>query len=284
MTEQTIHNEWAAPPRSPYQADPDRYDTHPAEHRAADTDAAVPEATTADHTIDEQPADPSTLDDESGTEEAAAGHPAAVPPHADAEPPADIADEGDVNTSDGGPPVPSPNGRYGAEEPAADAAPAVREPEAAEQHDAAAVASDSSSPVHHVEEHADVAAAEVPVGAAPAADVSGTGVAGSGELLPGGVAPEPVMALLDGATTARFRDRWQQLQLRFIDDPHAVAAHAGALVDEVVTALHDAVDQRRSALEDGQSGDGVDAHAGDTERLRVSVRRYRDFLDHLLRR
>jgi hypothetical protein len=282
MTEQTIHNELAAPPRSPYQADPDRYDTHPAEHRAADTDAAVPEATIADPTIDEQPADLSTLDDESGTEEAAAGHTAGVPMHADAEPPADIADEGAVNTSGGGPPVPSPNGRYGAEEPAADAA--VREPEAAEQHDAAAVVSDSSSSVHDVEEHADVAAAEVPVGAAPAADVSGTGVAESGELLPSGVAPEPVMALLDGATTARFRDRWQQLQLRFIDEPHAVAAQAGALVDEVVTALHDAVDQRRSALEDGQSGDGVDAHAGDTERLRVSVRRYRDFLDHLLDR
>jgi hypothetical protein len=103
-------------------------------------------------------------------------------------------------------------------------------------------------------------------------------------LLPGDAAPEPVMALLDAATAARFRDRWQQLQLRFIDDPQAVAAAASALVDEVVTALHDAVDQRRSALEPEQSGDGLDAHAGDTERLRVAVRRYRDFLDHLLGR
>jgi hypothetical protein len=56
----------------------------------------VPEATTADPTIDEQPADLSTLDDESGTEEAAAEHPAGVPLQADAEPKADIAD---VNTS-----------------------------------------------------------------------------------------------------------------------------------------------------------------------------------------
>jgi hypothetical protein len=284
VTKQTIHNEWAAPPRSPHQADPDGYDTHPAEHRPADTDAAVPEATTADPTIGERPAGLSTLDDESGTEEAVAEHTAGVSLHADAEPKADIADEGDVNTSDGGPQVQSPNGRYGAEEPAAHAAPAVREPEAAEQHEAVAVVSDSSSPAHDVEGHADVAAAEVPVGAASAADVSGTGVAGSGELLPGEVPQEPVMALLDGATTDRFRDRWQQLQLRFIDEPHAVAAAAGVLVDEVVTALHDAVDQRRLTLEDGQSGDGVDAHAGDTERLRVAVRRYRDFLDHLLGR
>jgi hypothetical protein len=100
-------------------------------------------------------------------------------------------------------------------------------------------------------------------------------------LLPGDVPQDPVTALLDGATTDRFRDRWQQLQLRFIDDPHAAA---GVVVDEVVTALHDAIDQRRLTLEDGQSGDGVDVHAGDTERLRVAVRRYRDFLDHLLGR
>jgi hypothetical protein len=188
-----------------------------------------------------------------------------------------------VNTPDGDFPVQGPNGRYGGEAPAADAAPAVQEPEAAEPHDAVATVSDTSSP-HEVGEYAEASAAEVPVGAAPAADVSGIGVAGSGELLPGDVAAEPVIALLDGASAARFRDRWQQLQLRFIDDPQAVAAQAGVLVDQVVTALHDAVDRRRLALEDGQSGDGIDAHAGDTEQLRVSVRRYRDFLDHLLGR
>jgi hypothetical protein len=201
-----------------------------------------------------------------------------------AEPPADIAEDGDVNTPDGGAPVDSPNGRYGVEAPRVDAATAVQEPQAAERHDGVATVSDTGSPVDDVDERADVSAAEVPLFAAPAADVSAIGVTGSGELLPGDVPQEPVMALLDGATTDRFRDRWQQLQLRFIDDPHAVAAAAGVLVDEVVTALHDAVDQRRLALEDGQSGDGVDAHAGDTERLRVAVRRYRDFLDHLLGR
>jgi hypothetical protein len=42
MTEQTARNEWAAPARSPYQADPDWYDPHPAEHRTADTDASPP--------------------------------------------------------------------------------------------------------------------------------------------------------------------------------------------------------------------------------------------------
>jgi hypothetical protein len=105
---------------------------------------------------------------------------------------------------------------------------------------------------------------------------------GSGELLPGAGPEEPSLALFDGETTVRFRDRWQQLQLHFVDDPHVAAALAGALVDEVVAALRDAVDRRRSTLADWQSDDGVDAHSGDTERLRVAIRRYRDFLDRLL--
>jgi hypothetical protein len=95
------------------------------------------------------------------------------------------------------------------------------------------------------------------------------------------VPTEPV-ALFDGAATQGFRDRWQQLQLRFIDDPHTVAAQAGALADEMVTALRHAVDQRRAGREDWRSEDSFDAHFGDTERLRVAVRRYRDFVDRLL--
>jgi hypothetical protein len=125
-----------------------------------------------------------------------------------------------------------------------------------------------------------------PVGAEPAgagltdAD-AGTGTNADGtastELLPGELADEPVLALFDTGSTERFRDRWQQLQLRFIDDPHAVAGQAASLVDEVVIALRDAVDRQRAALDDWQS-----SQDGDTERLRVAVRRYRDFLDRML--
>jgi hypothetical protein len=131
---------------------------------------------------------------------------------------------------------------------------------------------DTGQPVHDVEQRAN--ATDQPV----TLDVTS-----SGELLPSDVLREPVLALLDAETTNRFQARWQRLQLQFIDDPHTVTGHAGALVDEVVTALHEAVDRRRLALEDWQSGDRVDAHAGDTERLRVAVRRYRDFLGQLLR-
>ncbi|GAA4732192.1 hypothetical protein [Phytohabitans rumicis] len=138
----------------------------------------------------------------------------------------------------------------------------------------------------HAEPGDDSQAAQEQDGVAVAAGPGGpvddiNDVSGSGDLLPGDV-PTGTVALFDGATADRFRDRWQQLQLRFIDDPHTAAAQAGALADEVVTALRDAVDQHRTGLEDWQSDNGSDAHFGDTERLRVAVRHYRDFVDRLL--
>jgi hypothetical protein len=140
---------------------------------------------------------------------------------------------------------------------------------------------DTGQPVDDVDERADVTGGEMPLAAAPGDDAPAD-VADSGELLPADVAQEPVHPLFDDETTKLFRDRWQHLQLRFIDDPHTAAGRAGTLLNEVVTALHDAVDRRRSALEDWQYGPDLDAHAGDTERLRLAVRRYRDFLDQLL--
>jgi len=165
-----------------------------------------------------------------------------------AEPQTGIVDRGDVDSPDIAAAADVPNKGDGTEGYPDDAARAVQEPDAAEEPDHLAGVTDT----------------------------------GSGGLLPSDVLREPVLALLDAETTARFQARWQRLQLQFIDDPHTVTGQAGALVDEVVTALHEAVDRRRLALQDWQSSDGVDAHAGDTERLRVAVRRYRDLLGQLL--
>jgi hypothetical protein len=174
------------------------------------------------------------------------------------------------------------DGAYGIEGHPADALAAVEEREAAEEHDGAAVVSDTGQPEGGVDERSDRADGEVRLVPIPVQDTAVPDVTGSGELLPGDVPEEPSLALFDGETTVRFRDRWQLLQLHFVDDPHAAAGLAAALVDDVVAALRDAVDRQRSTLADWQSGDGVDAHFGDTERLRVAVRRYRDFLDRLL--
>jgi hypothetical protein len=177
------------------------------------------------------------------------------------------------------------DGAYGTDGQPADAAAAPEEseePEAAEEPDGAATVTEIGQRVDDVDERGDVVGGESPIVPAPGDDVAAPDVTGSGQLVPGDVPDEPNVALFDAEMTDQFRDRWQRLQMDFVDDPQTAVGLAGALVDEVVTALREAVDRQRSALEEWHSGHGVDAHAADTERLRVAVRRYRDFLDRLL--
>jgi len=74
-----------------------------------------------------------------------------------------------------------------------------------------------------------------------------------------------------------YRDRWQQIQLRFIDDPKQAAEQAHGLLSDVIDGFAEAVQRQREDLNRWQSAD-----LDDTEELRVSVRRYRDLLDRLL--
>jgi hypothetical protein len=199
---------------------------------------------------------------------------------------ADTVDRGDFDspavTAQAAARTDGADGAYGIDGHPADAFAAVEEKEPAEEHHGTAVVTDTGHPVDGVDERADVGDGEVPLVPIPVGHAAVPDVTDSGELQPGDVPEEPSLALLDGESTQRFRDRWQQLQLHFVDDPHATAGLATALVDEVLAELRDAVDRQRSTLADWQSDDGVDVHSGDTERLRVAVRRYRDFLDRLL--
>jgi hypothetical protein len=86
-----------------------------------------------------------------------------------------------------------------------------------------------------------------------------------------------VSALFAQSDASDFRDRWQRVQMQFVDDPRAAADQAKALVDDVFAALHEALTNQRGSLDSWQSG-----RSGDTEELRVAVRRYRDFLDRML--
>ncbi|MET7398636.1 hypothetical protein ABZS66_34620 [Dactylosporangium sp. NPDC005572] len=96
------------------------------------------------------------------------------------------------------------------------------------------------------------------------------------ELRPGAVEPEPLAAFWADGAADGLRERWRELQLRFIDDPRSVAGEADQLVAEAVTALTAGLEEQRQRLTAWQ-GEG-----DDTERLRAAVRRYRDFLDRLL--
>jgi hypothetical protein len=75
-----------------------------------------------------------------------------------------------------------------------------------------------------------------------------------------------------------FWDRWQQIQVRFVDEPRASVEQADALVVEVTQRLTSMFDRERTNLE-GQWSRGEDVG---TEDLRVALQRYRSFFERLL--
>lgn len=75
------------------------------------------------------------------------------------------------------------------------------------------------------------------------------------------------------ADTDAFRERWRDVQLRFVDDPKGATAEAAGLVDEAVDKLTAALRDHRGSLAKGSE---------ETEALRVELRSYRDILDRLL--
>lgn len=94
-------------------------------------------------------------------------------------------------------------------------------------------------------------------------------------LIPAAVAPAPSGAstFFPTADTQPLRDRWRDVQLRFVDDPKGATSDAAGLVDEAVDKLVQGLRDQRGALAKGTD---------DTESLRVELRSYRDLLDRLL--
>jgi hypothetical protein len=72
--------------------------------------------------------------------------------------------------------------------------------------------------------------------------------------------------------------RWNEIQIRFVDEPRDSIAEADALVDEVMKELTTAFSDERKRLE-GEWSAGSDPS---TEELRVAFQRYRSFFNRLL--
>jgi hypothetical protein len=84
--------------------------------------------------------------------------------------------------------------------------------------------------------------------------------------------------LMPADRTAGYRQRWDDIQSRFVDDPRSSVEQADTLVLEVVQDLQTTFGSERSSLEaQWQSGEDVQ-----TEDLRMALRRYRSFFDRLL--
>jgi hypothetical protein len=96
------------------------------------------------------------------------------------------------------------------------------------------------------------------------------------ELLPGEMGTAPVGELWAADSADDLQSRWQELQLRFVDDPRGVVIEARSLVAEAVQSLTAALSDRQRDL------DGLASSNGDTEQLRTALQRYRDFFDRVV--
>ncbi|MET0916032.1 MAG: hypothetical protein ABWY81_07510 [Jiangellaceae bacterium] len=96
------------------------------------------------------------------------------------------------------------------------------------------------------------------------------------ELLPGEMGTAPVGDLWAADSADDLHTRWQELQLRFVDDPRGVVIEARSLVAEAVQSLTAALSDRQRDL------DGLTSSNGDTEQLRTALQRYRDFFDRVV--
>ncbi|TDB75148.1 hypothetical protein [Micromonospora sp. KC723] len=114
--------------------------------------------------------------------------------------------------------------------------------------------------------------AEAPGAGAATVAAGATGAAG-------GNVPTHAATLFEPDAAQGFRDRWREIQLRFVDDPQAAVGEAQSLVEEAIQALSAALSAQKQRI-----GGWQDAGSADTEQLRVAVRQYRDFLDRVLGR
>jgi hypothetical protein len=75
-----------------------------------------------------------------------------------------------------------------------------------------------------------------------------------------------------------WMNRWNEIQIRFVDEPRESIANADALVDEVMKELAAAFAEERARIE----GEWSAGSEPSTEELRVALQRYRSFFNRLL--
>ncbi len=88
----------------------------------------------------------------------------------------------------------------------------------------------------------------------------------------------PQAPLFNDKESHDFRSRWDNIQIRFVDDPRKATEDADSLVAETMKRLAEVFANERKNMEDQWSrGDNVS-----TEDLRVALQRYRSFFNRLL--
>lgn len=88
----------------------------------------------------------------------------------------------------------------------------------------------------------------------------------------------PQTALFNDKEAHDFRSRWDEIQIRFVDDPRKAAEDADTLVAETMKRLAEIFSDERKNME-GQWSRGENVS---TEDLRLALQRYRSFFNRLL--
>ncbi|MFC1430470.1 hypothetical protein ACEZDB_07300 [Streptacidiphilus sp. N1-3] len=91
----------------------------------------------------------------------------------------------------------------------------------------------------------------------------------------------------EDSVSEKLHDRWQTIQIDFVDDPRNAVEQAESLVEQVSTQLTEAIAARRSELHSRWSKDGGSVSAAHddgvaTEDLRTALQEYRRVLNQLL--
>ncbi len=89
---------------------------------------------------------------------------------------------------------------------------------------------------------------------------------------------EPNVPLFAQNDAQDFRQRWEKIQIGFVDEPRTAVQQADELVASAIKRLADVFAAERQKLESAWDN----RNDVSTEDLRVALRRYRSFFDRLL--
>ena len=89
---------------------------------------------------------------------------------------------------------------------------------------------------------------------------------------------EPNLPLFAQNDAQDFRQRWEKIQISFVDEPRTAVQQADELVASAIKRLAEVFADERQKLESGWDNKSDVS----TEDLRIALRRYRSFFDRLL--
>ena len=104
-------------------------------------------------------------------------------------------------------------------------------------------------------------------------DVTASSGGGGAKMVP--EKEEERVPLFSDSEAQEFRDRWDRIQIAFVDEPHRAVEDADNLVATTMSRLAEVFSEQRKRLEGERASE-------DTENLRVALRKYRSFFNRLL--